>query len=391
MQRLEFSFTSQEYRGILCQHEAVAFIPEPWNSRRGAAIILGEGIYVRTKVESDWIEPVVLGLEVPCIVVRQGFDAKKFRARNPGELMAFGDKEYFRTGDPRESGYYALAKIISAAATVAEHLPEISAKRFIVTGSSKGGMASLIACAGDQRIVAAFPTAWNAGRMVAATELKGERWGWDVKPKQTGPAGWTATEAYALLSTPRGERYRQLFDPAEWGDKMDGKFVMPTVGTNDHLFHLLADENYYDELTCRKAFLRVPNYGHGRLHGLHAKAWRFSVAAGLLNHPVPSVRLIKEVLGDKVRFEAKVTNVSHSTRLELWKATDELGDYREAEWANVKSIELRKSEASVRIDEIKPPLAGTAAYYVLLTDDVRNSVTSSNVVELGTALLAARE
>ena len=38
-------------------------------------------------------------------------------------------------------------------------------------------MAALIACAGDRRIVGAFPTAWNSGDVIGFTRLKGERWG----------------------------------------------------------------------------------------------------------------------------------------------------------------------------------------------------------------------
>lgn len=60
------------------------------------------------------------------------------------------------TGDAREVGYYALARVISEAeaATVGAALPELQANRFITTGCSKRGMAALIACAGDPRIVA---------------------------------------------------------------------------------------------------------------------------------------------------------------------------------------------------------------------------------------------
>ena len=113
----------------------------------------------------------------------------RFGATDPGHLMSMGSATFMKTGNAREVGYYALARVISAAATVGAALPELQANRFIATGCSKRGMAALIACAGDPRIVAAFPTGWNSGNIPEYTRLKGERWGWNVKPMKTGPAG----------------------------------------------------------------------------------------------------------------------------------------------------------------------------------------------------------
>ncbi len=189
--------------------------------------------------------------------------------------------------------------------------------RFITTGSSKGGMAALIACGGDPRIVGSYPTAWNSGNLPEFTRLKGERWGWNVKPKETGPAGMTDAEVMKSLGTRRSEEYCRLFDPYQFRDLLAGKFVMPAVGTNDPLFHLLSDQFYYDDLACKKAFLRVPNYPHGRASTQHAEAWRFAVAAALLDRSVPTVKLESRPDGDAFKVFASISNAGQVKRLAI--------------------------------------------------------------------------
>ncbi|MDG2222058.1 MAG: PhoPQ-activated protein PqaA family protein [Rubripirellula sp.] len=396
MRRIELRMTSQVYRDLECEHDVTIYLPKrklPKETQGAAAIILG-GKEIRVEdAKLDWLESIVLGLSIPCVVVEQAFDAKKFGARNPGELMSFGDQRYRESGDPREAGYYALAKIFSAAATVAENLPELRASRFVVTGSSKGGMAALIACAGDRRIVGAFPTAWNAGDVLGFTKLKGERWGWNVKPKQTGPAGQTARQSMTMMDSPRGRKYRTLFDPAEWNDLLQGKFIMPAVGTNDPLFHLLSDSNYFDQWKCQKAFLRVPNYGHGRKHAQHALGWQTAVAATLLGRKIPTIRLVTQREGEQVTLTAHVGDHRGDLELVLWQTKDATGDYRRAKWTRSKSIKLDGKSNHVRIAQVSAPKTGTAAFFMQLRDSSSEPsfINSSNVVELGMPVIRKQE
>ncbi len=388
MRHIALKMTSQKYRGVDCRHDVDIYLPDrplPDESQRVAAIILGGNEIRAAELEMDWLESVVLQMGIPCVVIQQAFVARQFGAKNAGELMSFGNQRYMETGDPREAGYYALAKIFSAAATVAEDLPELRARRFIVTGSSKGGMAALIACAGDSRIVGAYPTAWNAGAVLGFTRLKGQRWGWDIKPKETGPAGQSARESLAVMDTPRGTRYRELFDPAEWDELLAGKFVMPAVGTNDPLFHLLSDDNYFDEWQCRKALLRIPNYGHGRRHVQHTLGWRAAVAAALQKRQIPSIQLVSETSGDEVELVAKIRGDYTTLELELWQTTDSTGDYRKAKWVRIDAKTIKRGSNRVPLMDVSVPSAGTAAYYVRLNERSQDLVlvNSSNIVELG--------
>jgi hypothetical protein len=386
MVKVSLKFTSQVYRGVTAVHDAEIWLPESGvDSKQGgiAAIILGKAD--AADAEHDWVEHVVLGLGVPCMVVRQAFKAAQFGAKNPGHLMSMGSRTFVKTGDVREYGYYALARIVSAAATVAEHLPEVKAKRFVVSGSSKGGMAVLIACAGDSRIVGCYPTAWNSGNLYAYTLLKGERWGWGMKPKETGPAGDAAGKTMALLESVRGQEIVRLFDPNSWGDLLQDKFVMPAVGTNDRLFHVLSDQHYFDGLKGRKAFLRLPNEGHGRKAPLHAKGWRFAVAAGLLGRPIPSVRIRSEERGDAIAVYAAVQMGGKPGELTLWTTQDASGDYRKAKWMASKQVVISKSDESIHLADLPKPESGVTAFFVLLEEQegVGHAVISSNIVEVG--------
>ena len=388
MRQIKLSFVSQVYRGKSCAHEAVLCLPagELDDAAKGTtAIILGGKVLSNTKPELDWVEYTAIKLGVPCLVIMDSFDPKAYGARNKGELMSFGNRAFYETGDPREAGYYALARIFSAAATVAGQLPEVRATRFITTGSSKGGMAALIACGGDPRVVGCYPTAWNSGNIIEFTRLKGERWGWQVKPKQTGPAGMTAAEVTTLFATARGQEYRRLFDPQHWSDLLAGKFVMPAVGTNDPLFHLLSDQHYYQDLACKKAFLRVPNYPHGRTSSQHATAWRFAVAAALLNRPIPTVNIEARPQGDSLEIFASVSNAGRVKGLVIHSTSDPSGDYRKARWRR-KEIPIPDDlSRPFRIARVKAPVSGTRAAYLALTDHhaLCESLVHSNVIEIG--------
>ncbi len=395
MRQIKVAFVSQVYRGKECPHEAIMCLPtqELSDAAKGAtAIILGGNVLSVKTPELDWVEHVVIKLGVPCFVVMEAINAKAHGARNPGELMSFGNKTYYETGDPREAGYYALARIFSAAATVAGQVPEVEGTRFITTGSSKGGMAALIACGGDPRIVGSYPTAWNSGNLPQFTRLKGERWGWNVKPKETGPAGMTAGEVVTSLETPRGREYCRLFDPHQWQDLLEGKFVMPAVGTNDPLFHLLSDQFYYEDLACKKAFLRVPNFPHGRTSAQHATAWRFAVAVALLDRPVPTVNLEARPEDDGFEIFASISNAGRVKRLVIHSTSDSTGDYRKAKWRTNEIAIPDDFRRPFRIARVEPPESGTKAAYLELIDhhELGDSIVHSDTIEIGQAVKHAR-
>jgi len=392
MRRIEVTFTSQEYRGVRCSHDAVVFLPEgepAAMARDAAAIVLGGDSLNVTDPKLDRVESIVVELGVPLMVIKQALLANQFGARNAGELMSFGDLSFMETGDARENGYYALSRIFTAAATVAGKLPELQAKRFVVSGGSKGGMAAVIACAGDPRIVGAFPTAWNAVDFREGTQLKGERWGWDVKPKPTGPAGEPARKVLALFDSPHGATYRRLFEPAQWGDLLKDKVVIPAVGTNDPLYHLLAGQAAWDALECRKSFVRVPNYPHGGGHRQHVIGWSFTVAAALLGRKMPTARIEARDEGDEVAVYVTARGAEHALRAVLWVADDPTGDYRKAKWEIRQRLENPPDGQATLVTHLPRPASGTTAFFVHLVDagQTTTAIASSNVVEIGTPVI----
>ncbi len=396
MKRIDLEFVSQTYRGVEVKHQARLFIPEPRIADRamgGVAIIMGKDGTEAKEAGHDWVESVVAGLGVPCLVVPEVFSKEEFQVKNLGQLMSQGDRAYFATGDVRETGYYALARIFSAAATVASALPEAQATRFVATGSSKGGMAAMIVLAGDPRFAGAFPTAWNTGDIKEATRLKGERWGWDVKPKETGPAGESARNIWQRFGDRRFQEYLDFFEVDRWGDKLKGKFVMPAVGTNDHLSHLLSDQYYADDLKAEWAFLRVADYGHGRGTMDHALGWRHAVAATFLGQRTPGMRLQQKSNGEQASLHLSLTNLAGAAikELRLYSTTDPTGDYRRAKWEG-KSISLPSgSSPSSRIlmAETKIPKTGTVAFFarVVVQGEICDAINCSNVIELGAPVI----
>jgi PhoPQ-activated pathogenicity-related protein len=188
-----------------------------------------------------------------------------------------------------------------------------------------------------------------------------------------------------LFATARGQAYRRLFDPHQWHDLLADKFVMPAVGTNDPLFHLLSDQFYYSGLACQKAILRVPNYGHGRTSGQHACAWRFAVAATLLDRPVPMVKLEARPEDDGFAIFASLSNIGQVKRLAIHSTSDPTGDYRRARWRTREIAIPEDLSQAFPIAHVEMPRSGTRAAYLEIVDHHKlcDSIVHSNVIEIG--------
>jgi PhoPQ-activated pathogenicity-related protein len=331
------------------------------------------------------------------MVVLEAFSKEQYQVKNLGQLMSQGDRAFAETGDARETGYYALARIFSAAATLAAALPEVQGRRFVATGSSKGGMAAMIVLAGDPRFVGAYPTAFNAGDIKESTRLKGERWGWDVKPKETGPAGESARDVWRRFGDRRFQEFLDLFEVDRMGDYLKGKFVMPAVGTNDHLSHVLSDQSYIENLKAEWAFLRVPNYGHGWRTADHALGWRHTVASAFFGQRTPGVRLTQETTGERVLIHLAVKNTAREAikELQLYSTTDPVGDYRNAKWESTSIATPSRLPAGERIlvAETSIPKKGTTAYFAraIFQGEFCEAINCSNVVELGAPVIQKLE
>jgi hypothetical protein len=161
------------------------------------------------------------------------------------------------------------------------------------------------------------------------------------------------------------------------------------VGTNDPLFHLLTDQFYFDELKCKRAFLRVPNYGHGRLAPQHAIAWKFAVAATLLDRRVPSIRIEATRQNDKAVILAKAHNISRLRELRLFYSTDATGDYQKAKWRSHKVNQIPIIGRKTSIAKLELPSKGVMAVFAQIIDDNDKcrGIISSNIVELGDPII----
>ncbi|MDA1069771.1 MAG: PhoPQ-activated protein PqaA family protein [Verrucomicrobia bacterium] len=389
MRTIDFTFTANPLLGLKANHVGRVYLPDPEipEHARGVAAICNGGNKQGTVLtaDNDWIEYLVIQMGVPCVTIQSSFNQRDYGMRTMGQVMSESIERFNETGDAREAGYYALARVFSGMATASQMIPEVKADRFIVSGSSKGGMAAIIACAGDPRIVACYPTAWDTGDLEASTRLKGERWGWDIRPKDTGPAGDSARESMNYLISPKGRYMRKLFDVSHWYKLLSEKFVMIGTGTNDHLHHMMSAKDYFDNLPCKKAFMRVPNTGHGKETVDHAAGWRFSVAAGLLGQSIPEVRLESEERNGEVLIYATLSNVKQLNSLTLYSTTDPVGDYRNAEWTDEVIDPTPVSGERILIKKIAVPMEGTWACFARIIEEGKfcAGINSSNAVEIG--------
>ena len=116
--------------------------------------------------------------------------------------------------------------------------------------------------------------------------------------------------------------------------------------------------------TCKKAFLLVPNYPHGRTSAQHATAWRFAVAAALLARPVPTVKIEARSKDAELEIFASVSNTGRIKHLVIHSTSDPTGDYRKAKWRSKEITIPEDLSRPFRIARVTPPKSGTRAAYL---------------------------
>jgi PhoPQ-activated pathogenicity-related protein len=211
-------------------------------------------------------------------------------------------------------------------------VPGVRAERFLVTGGSKRGMGSWVAVGADDRIVAAYPEAWNMANFEAALHLRAERLGPDYGKQDGAPGSESPRQSLERLATPRGKEYQRYLDPYLWRDRFANKPVLFTVGANDPLFPPLSDTVFLPEMPKSTRILLVPNFGHGHDTERQFIAWRMWMAHALGDRPVPEVGLTVERREGAIKLAATVTSATTIKAVTAWSATDDRGAYLKSKW-----------------------------------------------------------
>jgi PhoPQ-activated pathogenicity-related protein len=365
LKRIDLSFTSFEWAGEKWRHPCVVLLPDRVVSelRGAAAIIAGNGADP-DGLPFRYAEAAAL-MGIPALATVGANPGRHYGANNENVLMSVMQKKFMETGDPRWIGFTALGKVLIRAITAMQAVPGIGATRFIVTGGSKRGVASWVAAAADDRIVGAYPEAWNMANFEAALKLQVERLGPDYGKEGGGPGSEPPGKRLASLSTPRGREYAQYLDPYLWRERIAGKQILFTAGTNDPLFPAPVDKVFLPDMPKSTRILLVPNFGHGHTAGRNFTGWRMWLAHVFANRPVPEVSLTWKRQTDRLELRASVASTNPVKAVRVWSASQERGVYLKCEW---KSVPLVKNGAAYSA-VVPAPAAGFTAFFVEVEDE----------------------
>ena len=269
---------------------------------------------------------------------------------------------FLETRDPRWIAYDMLAKVIVRAVTAAEALGGRPVERAVVTGHSKRGLASLVACAVDDRIVGAMPSGWFAGNGPEFIEHKLERWGPDYMPfpgDPKGPAYVTTAEQAEWFTRPGYDEYNRYTDPYMFRDLYRGKKVLNTIGTNDPLYPVTSGEAFLPEMRdVGVAQLYAPNMAHGNGSNSHRKAWAMWLAHVLRGRAIPRVKVEVAREAGGVRITARPETPHDLQKIRVFGTVDDSGAYLGATW---KPIAMRRRLADDSYEAFIPLSAGQHA------------------------------
>ena len=359
--RVTYEYTTFEWGGETWRTKAVAIIPKTiLDEHKGAVVlVVGNQANALAMAQQGFV----------AIALTAGAPGTHFGISNSGALMAHGQKKALETGDPRWLGYAWLGKIFVRSVTAAQALGEFAADRFMVTGGSKWGAGSWIACAADERIVAAVPTAWNMGNMAEGLAIKARRRGLDFAagpPGAKGPGFASVRQQLAAFQHPNGAMSGAHQDPYEFRDRLANKKVLYIAGANDPLFHPLAQQTFLPHLPGDIRSFLAPNGVHGTSpwNPIATRMWLAHVFDG---RDVPRIEVSGEASDGQLQVLAKVTTKTNVTSVQLWTCDDTLGKYVTGSiWT---ATPMRPSGTDTYTASVPLPTAGVMGYLVMVEDD----------------------
>ncbi len=332
LKRIDLTFTSFEWAGEKWRHPAMILLPDRVAPEyRGAGVVIAGNGSRPDGAPFRYAEAAAL-MGIPALAITGANPGPHYGAKNEGAVMSLMQKKFLETGDPHWIGYTALSRVIVRAVTAMQAVPGVQADRFVITGGSKRAMASWVAAAADDRIVGAYPGAWNFANFEASLRLQVERYGPDYKKGGEGPASESPGRRLATLSTPRSKEYQRFLDPWLWRDRIANKKILFSAGANDPLFPPLSDTVFLPGMPKSTRILLIPNQGHGHDSEREFVAWRMWLAHVFANRPVPEIALDWKREKDTIQLSAAVTSGNPIQTVTAWSATQERGAYLECRW-----------------------------------------------------------
>ena len=153
---------SEKTRGRMCDQNQATIFPLQMILARGYAVVAST--YTEVSPDPNWHDKDV--------------DQYRFATTN-GVFALWGERDESRTDNITSLGAWAWA--LSRGLDLAERMPEIDAKRVVVTGCSRLGKSALLAAARDERFAVCVPNQCGGGGVCLAKRDFGENVSTEMK------------------------------------------------------------------------------------------------------------------------------------------------------------------------------------------------------------------
>jgi PhoPQ-activated pathogenicity-related protein len=340
-QYVEYSMTSQTWRGIVWKHQL--FVLRPANATNAAhAMLFVHGGRWKPEYDTDQRaaelprEAVLFArlaesIRAPVGVLRQVPFQPLFE-RKEDALIAFTFDQYLQSGD---SDWPLLLPMVKSAVRAMDVMQSESNKRwgspvntFTITGASKRGWTSWLTAAVDERVMAVAPMVIDVLNMQAQMAHQQATWG-NVSEEIRD---YSALDIPARLATERGNALLSIVDPYRYRDRLtQPKLIL--LSTNDRYWPLDALKLYWTGLPEPKRVLYVPNQGHGlrdvdRVVGALSAVHRYAARG----ESMPQVTWTFASQDKRLSIQVAADRPPH--RVLVWTARSPSRDFRAAHWTS---------------------------------------------------------
>ncbi len=365
-QVFQIKLTSQEWEGILWQHDLVVFLPKSATVRDRLYLLNNggqwkpAGLTYGAMMANTMKAPVALLLGIPNQPL---FDGKK-----EDDLIAETFVRYLETKD---DAWPLLFPMVKSLVKAMDALQELSAKewgtrveKFVVGGASKRGWTTWLTAAADPRVMGITPMVIDVLNMPSQMKRQIECFG--AVSEQIKP--YVARGLVPMPDTPEAKQLWGWVDPFSYR----AKYTMPklvVLGNNDRYWAPDGLNIYWDDLPGQKWISYTPNAGHNLTtvgaDGKKGDPMRaFNATAAFTRHllsgkPMPELTWKHEDMPDG-RMLVIVTVSPAPLSAHLWTATASTKDLREARWQSA-DIQIKEGRNEI---PVPAPANGVVSFYV---------------------------
>ncbi len=371
----ELILTSQTWKKIVWKHQLFIIKPASVKKETKHAMLYIAGgrwrdKYETTKTKIPSSAAIFAGLaeqlKTPIAVLLQVPQQPVFDGMYEDYIIAYTFENYLKTGDTE---WPLLLPMTKSAIRGMDTVQQFSKKEwgldltsFTVAGASKRGWTTWLTAATDSRVKAFAPIVIDVLNMQKHMTHAKAIWG---KPSEKIKP-YTERGLLKVLATEKGKQLRTIIDPYSYRKTLQQPKLM-IIGTNDRYWPLDSLNLYWKDLVGPKYVLYVPNQGHGiRDYGRVLGTLNALHQSSRSDFKMPNLTWKAEKNGTKMHLG--IQSDVKPKRVNLWQATSETKDFRDAKWTSTK-IEFNEKEYHQKIDYPKSgyvAIFGEAVYQLEL-------------------------